>query len=135
MTKMIAAPPNMTQSAASPLTSVAPTTTTSTPVKRNRGHQRVRRNRARRAALRRAGLLAGTAGRPSPPGTGGTAGLALSRRRDRRVIRSVQQLSGTPTRPRSGGFLRVPPRLNDCFLIRVPLPSGGAEPVVSGKEL
>ena len=52
MTKMIAAPPNMTQGAAAPLTSVAPTTTTSTPVKRNLGHQRVRRVRARRAALR-----------------------------------------------------------------------------------
>jgi hypothetical protein len=91
---MIAAPPNMTQSAASPLTSVAPTTTTSTPASRNRGHQRVRRVRARRAPLRRAGLPAGTAGRPSAPG--GTTGPSPSR--GRRVIGTVQHLSGAATR-------------------------------------
>ena len=82
---MIAAPAKITQGAAAPLTSVAPTTTTSAPVTRNLGHQLVRRVRATRAPLRRAGLLAGAAGRPSAPGTGGT-GPSLSRRRDRAVI-------------------------------------------------
>jgi transposase len=61
--KMIAAPAKMTQGAAAPLTSVAPITTTSAPVTRNLGHQRVRRVRATRAPLRRAGLLASRAPR------------------------------------------------------------------------
>jgi hypothetical protein len=87
---MIAAPAKMTQGAAAPLTSVAPITTTSAPVRTNLGHQRVRRVRARRAPLRRAGLPAGAAGRPSAPGTGGT-GRSLSRRRDRAVISPVQR--------------------------------------------
>src|SRR5215469_169821 len=59
---MIAAPANMTQGAAALLTTVAPTTTTSTPVRRNLGHQRVRRVRASRVLLRRAGLPAGDGG-------------------------------------------------------------------------
>src|SRR5438094_414307 len=42
MAKMIAAPANMTQGAAAPLTSVAPTTTTSTPARRNLGRRRMR---------------------------------------------------------------------------------------------
>jgi len=95
---MIAAPANMTQGAAALLTTVAPTTTTSTPVRRNLGHQRVRRVRASRVLLRRAGLPAGTAGRPSAPGTGGTTGPSPSP--TRRLISSVQQLSGPATRPR-----------------------------------
>src|SRR5215831_8155547 len=95
---MIPAPAKMTQGAAVPLTSVAPITTTSTPTRRNLGHQRVRRVRAKRAVLRRAGLPAGTAGRPSAPGNAGTAGLALSLRRDRQVILLGQQLAHPRTR-------------------------------------
>jgi hypothetical protein len=53
----------------------------------------VRRNAAR------AGLPAGTAGKPSAPGTGATIGPALSRRRNRRVTRLVQQHRGPPARP------------------------------------
>src|SRR5262252_445783 len=94
---MIAAPANMTQDAAAPLISVAPTSTTSTPARRNLGHQRVRRVRASRAPLRRAGLPAGTAGSPSAPGTGGTNDPSPSP--TRRLISPVQQLSGLATRP------------------------------------
>ncbi len=90
---MTAAPEIPTQAAAAPVSSVTLRTTSSTPASRNLGHQRVRRVRANGAVLRRAGLPAGTAGRPSAPGTGGTAGLPLSRRRDHRVICAVQQLS------------------------------------------
>jgi hypothetical protein len=86
VTVTIAAPEIPAQAAAAPLSSVTLTMTSSAPARRNRGHQRVRRVRARRAVLRRAGLLAGTAGRPIAPGTGGTAGLALSRRRGRREV-------------------------------------------------
>jgi hypothetical protein len=92
MTKMIAAPSPTTHASAAPLSSVAPTTTSNTPESRNRGHQRVRRVRAKRAVLRRAGLPAGVAGNPSAPGTGGTAGAvgipgrSLSRRRDRNTL-------------------------------------------------
>jgi hypothetical protein len=96
--KMTAAPAKMTQGAAAPLTTVAPITTISTPVRRNLGHQRVRRVRATRAPLRRAGLPAGAEGRPSAPGTGGT-GPSLSRRRDRAVISPVQQPPGLIARP------------------------------------
>src|SRR5215510_8012217 len=95
---MIAAPEPTTQAPAAPLTRVAPTITSSTPTSTNLGHQRVRRVRASRAALRRAGLPAGTSGRPSAPGTGGAARLPPSRRRNRLVIRQVQQLSGPATR-------------------------------------
>ena len=95
---MIAAPAKMTQGAAAPLTSVAPITTTSAPVRKNLGHQRVRRARATRAPLRRAGLPSRAAGRPSAPGTGGT-GPSLSRRRDRAVISPVQQPPGLIARP------------------------------------
>jgi len=85
---MTAAPEIPTQAAAAPVSSVALIMTSSTPASRNLGHQRVRRVRANGAALRRAGLPAETAGRPSGPGTGGTAALrwVLSRRRDHRVI-------------------------------------------------
>jgi hypothetical protein len=58
-----------------------------------------RRVRARRALLRRAALPAETVGKPSAPGSGATAGLSLSRRRDRRVMSPVQQLCGAATRP------------------------------------
>jgi hypothetical protein len=95
---MIAAPAKMTQSAAVPLTSVAPITTTSPPVRRNLGHQRVRRVRATRAPLRRAGLPARATGRPSAPGTGGT-GPSWSRRHDRAVISPVQQSPDLIARP------------------------------------
>src|SRR5690242_20230666 len=81
---MTAAPEIPTQAAAAPLSSVTLTVTSSAPARRNLGHQRVRRVRARRAVLGRAGLLAGTVGTPSAPGTEGTAGLTLSRCRDRR---------------------------------------------------
>src|SRR5947207_13857312 len=72
VTKMIRAPEPTTQAWTTPLSSVAPTTTSSAPASRNLGHQRVRRVRARRPGRRRAGLLAGAAGRPNSPGTGGT---------------------------------------------------------------
>src|SRR5215472_1245253 len=83
---MTPAPDSPTQAAAEPVSSVALIMTSSTPASRNLGHQRVRRVRAKGAALRRAGLSTVTAGRPSGPGTGSTAGLSLSRRRDHRVI-------------------------------------------------
>lgn len=89
MTKMIATPRPATHAFAAPLSIVAPITTSNTPASRNRGHQRVRRVRAKRVVLRRAGLLTGVAGNPSGPGTGGTAGAvgipgwSLSWRRDR----------------------------------------------------
>ena len=85
--KMIAAPAKMTQGAAAPLTSVAPTTTTSAPASRNLGHQRVRKVRAIRALLRRASLPAGAAGKPSAPTAGGT-GPSLSPCPGRTVITS-----------------------------------------------
>ena len=100
---MSPAPAKMTQGAAALLTTVAPITTTSTPVRRTRGHQRVRRVCTSRAPLRRAGLPAGTAGRPSAPGTAGTAGLSVSRRCDRRIISPVQQLFTAATSPNLGG--------------------------------
>jgi hypothetical protein len=59
MTKMIAAPAPTTQTSATPLSSVAPTTTSSTPASTNLGHQRVRKVRASRAVLWRAGLRPG----------------------------------------------------------------------------
>src|SRR5215469_16693984 len=83
---MTMAPEIPTQAATDPVSSVALIMTSSTPASRNLGHQRVRRLRAKGAARRRAGLSTGTAGRPSGPGTGGTAELSLSRRRDHRVI-------------------------------------------------
>ena len=97
---MIAAAEIPTQAAAEPVSSVALIMTSSTPASRNLGHQRVRRVRVSGAALRRAGLPAGTAGKPRGPGTGGAAALSLSRRRDHRVICAVQQLSGPATRPK-----------------------------------
>ena len=84
---MIAAPAKMTQGAAAPLTSVVPTTTSSAPASMNLGHQRVRKVRARRAVLRRAGLSAGAAGKPSAP-TAGSTGPSSPRRRGRTVITS-----------------------------------------------
>jgi hypothetical protein len=119
---MITAPEPTTQAWTTPLSSVAPTTTSSAPASTNLGHQRVRRVRVRGPGLRRAGLLAGAAGRPrsagaagrpsSPgtggttgtgdtPGTGGTPGVSLPLRRDRADIDPVQQLSGGATRPGS----------------------------------
>lgn len=62
------------QAAAMPPTAVAATMTSTTPAKRNRGHQRVRRVRASRAPLRRAGLPAGT----------GVIALLMARRHRRR---------------------------------------------------
>jgi hypothetical protein len=54
--------------------------------------------------LRRAGLPTGTAGKPSAPGTGGTGGLSVPRRRDRRIISPVQQLSGAARSANSSPF-------------------------------
>src|SRR5437667_6720743 len=108
MTNMIAAPAPTTHAFAAPLSSVTPTTTSSTPASRNRGHQRVRSVRTKRAALGRAGLPTRTMGNPSAPGTGGTAGAvgtsgrSSSRRRcdtpslAASVLRPMELLSSAP---------------------------------------
>jgi hypothetical protein len=72
--RRIAAPTPTTDTSAAPLSSVRPTTTSSTPASRNLGHQLVRKVRARRPGLRRAGWPSEAAGKPNGPGSGATTG-------------------------------------------------------------